>query len=504
MQKLQNGVTIRDFYSPEEVREDIFRRVLDGYASKFPLENDSIRIELADIGYDEKKKDVSLEDYEKAVLTGGRLAVPLRAKVRLTDKKFGHLLDEKELTLANVPYMTDDGTFVVGGNHYITNNQARLKPGVYARTKDNGELESHINVRPGTGPSMRVFMEPENGVFRASIDKSSIKLYPVLKALGIDDDQLKEAWGEEILRKNQEAWDRGAFPKFYDKMLKNRAVADASEDDKRVQILERLAKAELDPEVTGRTLGRAHQNLSLQTIVDASRKLLRVNRGEEDEDDRDHPANRTYHSADDFLAERVKKDAGSLAKTLLYRATYDRSLKHLRPGYFTPQLEGLIIGNQLSQLTAGLNPMELYDQHKRVIQLGEGGVGSMESIPMSSRNLHAGELGMVDPIRSSESRSIGVDQRFTMSAMKGDDNHVYYPLRNRKTGKIEYLNPVQLASKSVAFPKPHSLKSFMTPLQPVTQTPSVISPQPVAPPVVAESQMPKQGSLMRAVDLLFS
>lgn len=845
MQTLPNGVKIRDFYSPRKVREDIFRRVQEEFTKKFPMENDSVRIELDSIGYDEKKKSHSLEDYQNAVLTGGRLATPLRAKVRLVDKKFNVPLEEKDVVLANVPYMTDDGTFVIGGNHYITNNQARLKSGVYARAKDNGELESHINVKSGTGPSMRVFMEPENGVFRASIDKSNIKLYPILNALGVPDEKLREVWGDEILKKNQEAWDRGAFSKFYGKLLRNKAVADASDDEKKLQILDRLSKAELDPEVTTRTLGRPHSNLSLDTIVDASHKLLKVNRGEEEEDDRDHPANRTYHSVDDFMAERVSKDAGMLAKNLLYRTTYDRSLKQLRPGYFTPQLEGLVVGNQLTQLVAGLNPMELYDQHKRVVQLGEGGVGSMESIPMScysddtevftkdgwvlwsqvtpqtlfacridgrlefhlphrvvsyaysgqmygistvfdllvtpnhrhwiqkyrggsslkrcgaagwefefasnthrkprnfaishepflgnseskkfeigphsfdlgdfaefigwyvseghwdayalskkkgyrvvisqassanpgkvkkirellvrmgvrfsysgdnfvvnsrhlfewvgencgigsankrlpeivfswpyearcriseamvlgdgheyisghevyhttspllmghlvqlwilngvaasprklyfrpdakpqhaqpyscsaltdtvrgvtseqryddcysihsysgmvycaevpgglllvrrndsypvwsgnSRNLHAGELGMVDPIRSSESRSIGVDQRFTMSAMKGDDNHVYYPLKNKKTGQIEYLNAVQLAGKSVAFPQAHSLQRFFTPPPVPTITPTVAPPAPMTPPAV-EPVTPDTSGHIKAADLL--
>jgi DNA-directed RNA polymerase beta subunit len=441
-------------------------------------------MELANIGYDEKKKRFSLDDHQNAVLSGGKLSTPLRAKVRLIDKKFNVPLDERDVVLANVPYMTDDGTFVIKGNAYSVNNQARLRAGVFARTKDSGEMESHINTKSGTGPSMRLFMEPETGVFRASIDKSNIKLYPVLSALGVTDDQLKEAWGDKILEQNRKAWDRGAFNKFYGKMLRHRANLEASDEEKKQQILDRLSIAQLDPEVTTRTLGRPHSNLSMDMFLDASRKLLRVNRGEEEEDDRDHPANRTVHSVDDFLSDRVSKDAGKLGKTLLYRATYDRSLKQLRPGYFTPQLEGLIIGNQLSQLVSGTNPVELYDQHKRVIQLGEGGVGSMDGIPMSSRNLHAGHLGMIDPIRSSESKAIGVDQRFTVSAMKGDDNLVYYPLRNRRTGQIEYMNSVQVADKAVAFPKATSLEGFKTMMpavQPVPQAQTGVVP-PIEPP----------------------
>lgn len=502
METLPSGVKIREFYSPQETREEIFRRVKEGYEKRFPIENDKVRIELAGADYDKKRAKISLDDELKAVLTGGRLSVPLRGTVRLIDKATNRPIDEKELTLANVPYMNDDGLFIMGGTQYVTSNQSRLKPGIYARTKDNGELESHFNVAPGTGASMRLSMEPETGVFRASIDKSSIKLYPVLNALGVPDEKLRQVWGDEILKKNQDAYDRNAFGKFYDKLLRQRAVPDATNDVKKSQVLERLAASRFDPEVNSRTLGKPYDSLSTDVLSDASAKLLHISRGEQDEDDRDHPANRTFHSVDDFLADRVRLDAGKLGRTLLYRATYDKSLKHLSPGYFTPQLEKLIVSNQLSQVVPGLNPMEIYDQHNRVIQLGEGGVSSVDSIPVASRNLQAGQLGMIDPIRSSESMSIGVDQRFTIAARKGDDGHVYYPARNLRTGQVEYVNPVMLHKKTMAFPSQGSLKPHMSALMApvVTSTlpgGAVISGAPPAP-----TPPPQPPSPAPAVDML--
>lgn len=374
METLPSGVRIREFYSPDETREELLRRVRDEMIKRFPIENDKVRIELDGAEYDQKKLRIPLEDQVKAILTGGRLSVPLRGRMRLVDKTTNTPIDEKDILLANVPYMNDDGAFVIGGTQYITSNQSRLKPGIYARTKDNGELETHFNVAAGTGASMRFSMEPETGVFRANVDKSSIKLYPVLKALGVSDEDLEKSWGPEILKKNQEAWDKNAFNKFYGKLLRNRAVPDASDDEKIKQVTERLAMARFDPEVTTRTLGEPHETLTPATMVRAATKLLRINQGAEEEDDRDHPANRTFHSVDDFMADRIRLDSGKLARNLLYKATYDRSLKHMSPGYFTPQLEGLIVSNQLSQVFPGLNPMEIYDQHNRVIQLGEGGV----------------------------------------------------------------------------------------------------------------------------------
>lgn len=461
---LPNGVRLRDFFSPEETRDEILRRVKDAYAAKFPMENDRVAIHLDDLDYDHKKAPRTLEDHQDALLKGGRLSIPLRGKVRLIDKKFNVPLDEKEVTLANVPWLTDSGSFVINGNSSTPLNQQRLKPGVYAREKDNGELESHINVKAGTGPSMRLFMEPSTGIYRVSLDKSNIKLYPVLHALGVPDEKLAETWGPEILKRNQEAFDKAAFPKFYAKLLRNKALPDANDDERKAQVLQRLGQAELDPETTNRTLGRPHANLTLDTFLDASKKLLHVGRGEAEPDDRDHPANRSFHSIEDFMEERVRRDAGRLANNLLYRATYDRSLKQLRPGYFTPQLESLVIGNPLTQLSSGTNPVSIYDQHKRVIQMGEGGVSDQTAMPMSSRQLHAGHVGMIDPIRSSESQAIGTDQRFSIAAKKGDDGHIYFPVRNKRTGATEYVNPVMLHNKVLSFGEGQSLEGFKTPL----------------------------------------
>jgi len=126
-------------------------------------------------------------------------------------------------------------------------------------------------------------------------------------------------------------------------------------------------------------------------------------------------------------------------------------------------MEGLIVSNQLSSPISGINPFEMYDQQRRVIQLGEGAVSSMDAIPATSRSVQPSQLGLIDPIRSAESRSIGVDQRFAIGAMKGDDNQIYFPLRNRKTKEIEYLNSTQLHGKSVAFPTTMRLDKFRTP-----------------------------------------
>lgn len=451
------GIKLRGFDNPAELRSEILGRVLSAYQNRFPIENDKVRIEASNLKYD-LKKPFTLADEKKALLSGGKLSVPLTGKVTLLDKKTGERLDEFEGVLSRVPWMTHRGTFINNGSEYsLVAGQQRLKPGIYARRKENGELESHVNTVAGTGAGMRIFMEPETGIYRVMIGKSRIKLYPVLKGMGVQDEDIIKYWGPEILDINKAHDDEKSFSKFYDKLMGRKAKPDLDEKTKVVDLLSELQKSEIDPEVGSRTLGVAEKNLSPGLILRASQKLLNIQKGLEQEDDRDSMANKNFVGPEDLFEERVKKDAGRLNRDLLYRSTYNRTLKGIRPGYFTPQLEGLIVGNSLSNHISGINPLEIYDYQKRVVQTGEGAITSPDAIPVSSRNVSPSQVMVIDPIRSSESKNIGVDQRFSIVARKGNDGNIYFPVRNRKTGKKEYINPIQMSQSVVAFPKPRRL-----------------------------------------------
>jgi DNA-directed RNA polymerase beta subunit len=454
---IPQGITLRGFDDPVSLREEIFGRVLNAYQNRFPMENDKVRIEARNIKYD-LKKPFSMADEKKAILSGGKLSVPLVGNITLTDVKSGETLDEFNGVLARVPWMTHRGTFINGGSEYsLAAGQQRLKPGIYARRKDNGELESHVNTVAGTGAGMRIFMEPETGVYRVMIGKSRIKMYPVLKGMGIQDDEIMKYWGPEILDINREQDDTKSFSKFYDKLMGRKGNPELDQETKSKDLLTELKRSEIDPEVGSRTLGIAEKNLSPSLMLRASQKLLNIQKGLEEEDDRDSMANKNFVGPEDMFEERVKKDAGQLARGLLYRSTYNRKLKGMRPGYFSPQLESLIVGNSLSNHISGINPLEIYDYQKRVVQTGEGAITSGDAIPISSRNVSPSQVMVIDPIRSSESKNIGVDQRFAMAARKGSDGNIYFPVMNRKTGKKEYINAIKMSQSVVAFPKTQSL-----------------------------------------------
>lgn len=213
------GVKLRDPEDFTTLRKDIFDGMLDEVRSVFPQTYGGVRMELADVDY-EDPEDYDLETQKQALLHNKNLGRRIRGTVRLFDDKTGAQIDEKKLTLMKVPYLTERGTFLNGGSEYSTINQMRLLPGIYARRKANGDLEAHANVARGTGSAFRVRFEPASALYKMDIKQSSMRLYSLLHDLGVPDEELKQAWGPEVFEINKQAYDPRVFDKAYNHLAK--------------------------------------------------------------------------------------------------------------------------------------------------------------------------------------------------------------------------------------------------------------------------------------------
>ena len=171
----------RAFGDVGALRTNIFERALSSAQSVEPIQNDLYTLKLHDVNYAGPER-YSRADQKKAVLTRGSLARKMVGTWSLIDNKTQQPIASRPTTIANVPYLTDSGTFVNRGVEYTLAHQLRLRPGVFTREKDNGELEAHVNTLPGKGRSHRYYMDPQTGVFKIQIGQAQIPLMPLLKS----------------------------------------------------------------------------------------------------------------------------------------------------------------------------------------------------------------------------------------------------------------------------------------------------------------------------------
>lgn len=443
---------LRAFDDTDTARAWLAEDSLAALQKRFPVEDDEYRLELDKPRLDGKQK-FGLAQQKQALLKDTQLRTPIRGTWRLVHKPTGNVLDEREDVVMQLPYLTNRGTFLYGGNEYSTVNQSRLKAGVYTRRKKSGEIEAFYNIKPGTGRTFRVWLEPETGVFKVNMGQSNIPLVPLLQAMGVSDKEMARTWGPEIAAANMQARAAQATEKLYERLTGKAPTAEISDAARRQAIAEAMQKAEVDPDVVAHTLGlRAAKNISPAMLLRSSQKLLRVSRNEEDPDDRDAPMFSRVLSVEDFIRERIENDAGKVARTMLWKARRDRSLKRIGPAALNPYVAGYMFGSRLTMPLEETNPLSLLEQAGRITKLGEGGIGDAESITDEARNVNIGQLGFVDPILGPEGLNIGIDVRAAYGTYKGRDGQMYGEFKDPKTGELKYLRPEDLVGKVIAFP----------------------------------------------------
>jgi len=214
-----NEPTMREFDDVRSTRQLLFTNVQKAIEERFPMTNQRYTLRLNDVKY-VKPKQYTNSEQKRAIMRGQTLGWKLAGRWELVDNASGKIVDKtNQRLIAQVPYLTDRGTFVFNGNEYTVASQMRLRPGIYSRVKDNGIIEAHFNVKGGTGRSFRVYMEPETGVFRMNVGQANLKLYPILRSMGYDDRKLNETWGPDLLQANVAASDPRAVQRAYHKLV---------------------------------------------------------------------------------------------------------------------------------------------------------------------------------------------------------------------------------------------------------------------------------------------
>lgn len=205
----------RAFFDPAKLRQWIIDGAREAFDKKLnTLESNDFKLKVKDVNYQDPHKVFSLAEQKNAILEKRDLTVPLKGTFELFDKKTGAKVDEKKVTIAQIPYVTPRNTIVLNGSEYVAINQQRLKPGVYTRIKETGEAEAHVNVKPGSGLSGKIVFHPEKALFVYELGTTQIKLYGLLRGLGLPDSAMEAAWGKEIFQKNKLAFKGDELDKF--------------------------------------------------------------------------------------------------------------------------------------------------------------------------------------------------------------------------------------------------------------------------------------------------
>jgi DNA-directed RNA polymerase beta subunit len=436
-------------------REEIYRKTMGGLESLFPIIGRNTTLEVRDLAV--KKKEYSSNDEKNALLSGRTLHEAIQGTLTLRENASGKVLDERQHTLMHLPYFTPRRTFIVGGNEYNIPSQLRLKPGIYTRERNNGEFEAAFNLSKGS--NFRLSMEPTSGKLHMEFENSKVPLYTVLRALGVPDPEIKRYWGTGIKELNAKASrekEDVVLTKLISKVKRTAETMPATIEAKRKYIFEYFKATRMDPKVTARTLGVEFNHVAPEALLVASKKLIDVQKGLAEEDDRDSLEFKTIHSVDDFFRERLDKEARrTIGRKLGMQLNYakENTIKSMVPSStFTKSINSFIVQSAISNPPTQINPVEIIDQAMKVTSLGEGGISSTRAVTNESRKVHNTHLGILDPVRTPDGAKAGIDIRATMAAHRDEAGNLYTLATDARTGKLSHVAATVLAQSHVAFP----------------------------------------------------
>ena len=167
----------QDNVAPDERKTQGLQELLE---EVFPIESYDGTFALEFLNYSIEKPKITEEDARQKDMTWAR---PIKATIRLTNKKTQVRKDAREIFLGDFPVMTDRGTFIINGTERVVINQLARSAGIYFTHTAEGCSAKLI---PDRGAWLDFAMpESEKELITVNIDnKKKLPVTLLLKALG--------------------------------------------------------------------------------------------------------------------------------------------------------------------------------------------------------------------------------------------------------------------------------------------------------------------------------
>src|SRR5260221_11500199 len=166
------------------------------FKSVFPIQDipGSSLLEYVEYHFEDPKYDV--EEFQQRSMT---YAAPLKVTLRLivfdvdqeTGAKSVKDIKEQDVYMGDVPFMTENGTFVVNGTERVIVSQMHRSPGVFfdhdkGKTHSSGKLLFAARIIPYRGSWLDIEFDAKDIVYARIDRRRKIPVTSLLYALGMD------------------------------------------------------------------------------------------------------------------------------------------------------------------------------------------------------------------------------------------------------------------------------------------------------------------------------
>jgi DNA-directed RNA polymerase subunit beta len=392
------------------------------------------------------------------------LDAPLRVKVKLTNKSTGNE-KEQEIFLADLPVMTDHGTFIINGVERVIVPQLARSFGVFFNASEiKGRKYFGAKIMPVRGAWIEIESDADGNIY-VRVDRK--RKFPVSSLLrifsGLTDKEIMEKVGYI-----DTAFD-GGVP-----FIKNSFAKDGAKsiDESYLEVYKRLRDSDIvtvnsakefindlfGPERYDLSLvGRFRFNkrfekpieqkdldvrtLSLEDLAIILNQINYLNNTPgAAEDDIDHLGLRRVRAIGEMLQLKMRVGMSQMKRNIQDRmSTVDEDttlpIQLVSPRPLQARIKEFFNTNQLSQFMGQENILSELEHLRRLSAFGPGGL-TRERAGFEVRDVHTSHYGRVCPIQTPEGPNIGLILTLSSYAKVNELGIIETPYIKVKNGKI--------------------------------------------------------------------
>ncbi len=401
-------------------------------------------------------------------------SAPLKAKIRLTNK-FLKEVREQEIFFADLPLMTDHGTFIINGVERVIVPQLARSFGAYFTSSIfRGHKYFGAKIIPNRGAWIEIETDPDGAIYARIDRKKKIPVTSLLRVLrAVENKKTNQDIGSYF-----DKIDTGKIP--YIKNTLEKDILIKTDEDAFMEVFRRLRPEEPTTPENARSfmenvfssarydlsqVGRYKLNyrldfptnnikneskvISFKDMVAIVSKVIEMNNDPKaTSDDIDHLGNRRIRAVGEMLQQRLRVGMSRLKKNMQDRmSTLDKEIlissQIVNPRPFSAVMKEFFATNQLSQFMGQQNILSEVEHLRRLSALGPGGL-TRERAGLDVRDVHTSHYGRICPIQTPEGPNIGLVVNLSSYAKLNEYGIVETPYRKVIKGKITseivYLN----------------------------------------------------------------
>ena len=385
---------------------------------------------------------------------------PLRIEAVLHNKTTNEKKDQ-EIFLADFPYMTDHGTFIINGVERVIVPQLARSYGVFfLQQMIKGLPYFGAKVIPARGVWVEIESEPDGAIFVKIDRKRKFPVTLLFKVFGMEDEKamkkaLKDIDGAEHMIDATLAHDTtetldDAHIEIY-KRLRDGDLATPENAREFVKTifseerydLSRVGRYQFNHRFELATTEKAlsEQVLTADDVVRIVGHIVTLNntKGAED-DDIDHLGFRRVRYVGEMLQHQVRIGMSRMKRNIQDRmSTVDVEtslpVQFINPRPFQAAVMEFFSTNQLSQFMDQNNILGELEHLRTLSALGPGGL-TRERAGFDVRDVHTSHYGRLCPIQTPEGQNIGLILRLSVHARVNNFGIIETPYLRVTNGKV--------------------------------------------------------------------